>query len=975
MTTPKGQSKQSSSSNKPADHGEYQQVHDYSPMGVLGMDAAGIITYANVAALLYLDLGKQDVLGRYLFDIYQDTTNDRINESKLLKQEEITDREFTVKASPEKERWALVSSKVYKDKNGKVETYLFIRDISALKKKEKLFSYLNKAAEELAKARDTQSALDQISRFIVPKFANWFSIDLLKEDRMELLLLKHEDPEKIKWAYEYRSHYPTDLNSNTGTALVLKTGKPSFVPVITDEMVEAAVTDPVQRKAILDIGLQSVITVAMSNKDRNTGVVSFISSTPGRYFDETDLDFAQNFASLIGLALDNTRLNEEAANELILRKQSEEQFRFLLDAIPHKMWTSAPDGRATFYNKGWYDYTGINDFEKLREQIWNLIHPDDLASAAEQWPVAVKTGISMDMEHRFRRKDGEYRWHLSRFSAHKDENGQIILWVGTSTDIHEQKLADLELSAANEELTSANEELAAVNEELASTNEELAAVNEELATTNEELNSSEEELQTTVNELVLAKEQVEASEQLFRSIAVNIPKSLIIVIGKDHRFITVEGDLMVKMGFDSKNYTGKHPAEVGPPERYYATRELYDRVLAGEQFNEQRTGATGEIFSVDFVPLKNDKGEVYAGLIIALEITEIKQAEEKSAKLAAIVESSDDAIIGKTLEGIVTSWNNAAERMFGYNGSEMIGQSILKLIPEERHHEEPHILGQLRNGIRLEHFETQRMTKDKKMLDVSLTVSPIKDSRGNIIGISKIARDITERKRDELRKSDFIGMVSHELKTPLTSLTALIQVANSKLKNSEDTFLSGALAKANIQVKKMSAMINGFLNISRLESGKILIEKQIFDLTELIVEIIDETELTVSTHEFRFEQKRPIIVNTDRDKIGSVITNLLTNAVKYSPKGKVVEIKCEVLKNEIQVSIHDNGIGIRAEDQEKLFDRYYRVETTNTQHISGFGIGLYLSAEIIQRHDGKIWVKSEPGKGSTFYFSLPTAGK
>src|SRR6185437_5514248 len=184
---------------------------------------------------------------------------------------------------------------------------------------------------------------------------------------------------------------------------------------------------------------------------------------------------------------------------------------------------------------------------------------------------------------------------------------------------HEQKLAGLELAAVNEELRSANEELASLNEELASTNEELASVNEELATTNEELNTSEEELQIMVSELMAAKEQVERSEQLFKSIAVNIPKSLVIVIGKDHRFITVEGELMAKMGFDGKDYAGKHPAEVASPERYEATKHLYERVLAGEQFNEKQKTVTGEDFSVDFVPLKNEQGEVYAGLIIALD--------------------------------------------------------------------------------------------------------------------------------------------------------------------------------------------------------------------------------------------------------------------------------------------------------------------------------------------------------------------
>ncbi|MDB5060630.1 MAG: yycG 6 [Mucilaginibacter sp.] len=474
-----------------------------------------------------------------------------------------------------------------------------------------------------------------------------------------------------------------------------------------------------------------------------------------------------------------------------------------------------------------------------------------------------------------------------------------------------------------------------------------------------------------ITENKLAQEALARSEKLFKSIALNIPKSLVIVIDKEHRYVTIEGDIMAKMGYDSKDYAGKHPTEVAPPERYEASRHLYERVMAGEKFSVERKSATDEYYMVHFVPLKNEHDEVYAGLIIALDITDIKEAEEKSAKLAAIIESSDDAIISKTLGSVITSWNDSAERIFGYAADEIIGETIYKLIPEDRQEEEPNILSRLKTGERVEHFETKRITKYGQLIDVSITVSPVKDKQGNIIGLSKIARDITERKKDDIRKNDFIGMVSHELKTPLTSLNAIIQVANAKLKNSEDAFLSGAMNKANIQVKRMSGMINGFLNISRLESGKILIEKSRFDMEKMILEVIDEVKLTVSTHTINFTPGNLIEVYADPDKIGSVISNLISNAIKYSPRGKSVEIKCELANGRVIVSVRDEGIGIKPQDAEKIFDRYYRVESNHTQHISGFGIGLYLSAEIIKRHDGEIWVESEDGIGSTFYFSLP----
>jgi len=352
-------------------------------------------------------------------------------------------------------------------------------------------------------------------------------------------------------------------------------------------------------------------------------------------------------------------------------------------------------------------------------------------------------------------------------------------------------------------------------------------------------------------------------------------------------------------------------------------------------------------------------------------VDELRQSDERSAKLVAIVESSDDAIIGKDLEGIVTSWNRGAEQIFGYTQADMVGQPILKLIPEDLQHEEPVILGKLRNGEKIDHYETIRRTSDNRLIHVSLTISPIRDKEGRVTGVSKIARDITEQKQDEQRKNDFIGMASHELKTPLTSLTALVQMLELKLKQNNDPFVPQALKKANMQTKKMISLINGFLNISRLESGKLEIVKTSFDLVELIGEQLEEIRLTVSSHTFDFTPGTGIQVSADREKIGSVISNLLSNAVKYSPKGKRVAIDCQAGQDVVKVRVADEGMGIGTQDLSRIFDRYYRSASEHTRQISGFGVGLYLSAEIIQRHDGRIWAESEKGVGSTFYFTLP----
>ncbi len=234
--------------------------------------------------------------------------------------------------------------------------------------------------------------------------------------------------------------------------------------------------------------------------------------------------------------------------------------------------------------------------------------------------------------------------------------------------------------------------------------------------------------------------------------------------------------------------------------------------------------------------------------------------------------------------------------------------------------------------------------------------------------------DITENKRDEVRKNDFIAMASHELKTPLTSLKAYVQLLEAKLAGAKDPFIKTALLKAGNQINKMTGLIHSFLDLSKLEPGKLQLKRTVFDINKLIEESITDSRVITSTHALRFEPKGVINVNADREKIAQVISNFISNAIKYSPKGSSVTLKAEVADGDrVHISVTDEGIGIKPKDQEKIFQRFYRVDDDDKKHISGFGIGLYLSSEIIQRHKGNIWVKSTVGKGSSFYFSVPLA--
>jgi len=260
---------------------------------------------------------------------------------------------------------------------------------------------------------------------------------------------------------------------------------------------------------------------------------------------------------------------------------------------------------------------------------------------------------------------------------------------------------------------------------------------------------------------------------------------------------------------------------------------------------------------------------------------------------------------------------------------------------------------------------------DKRLRWVKVMGAVTDDHSIQLSYLSGVIMDITEQKEEQLRRSKFIGIVSHELRTPLTTLKAYVQMLHSWAKKQKDGFSINTLSKVERQVKKMTSMINGFLHLSEADSGNIQLNLQDFNLNDLINTVIEETTLISPDHPITFEPCETLTIHADQDKIDQVLINLLTNAVKYSANAAPVIISCKLIKNNVRVSIKDHGIGIKQSDIGKLFNRNFRVKTDKTKNIPGFGFGLYLCAEIIKKHNGKLWVESEEGKGSTFYFTLP----
>lgn len=607
-------------------------------------------------------------------------------------------------------------------------------------------------------------------------------------------------------------------------------------------------------------------------------------------------------------------------------------------------------------------------------------------------------------------------------------------------------------------------------------------------------------------------------------------------------------------GYTKKEALGKPITMLIPQDRLSEETHIISNIKQGKRIDHIETiridKSGKEIpISVTVSPLKDASGKIIGASKVARDIRDKLQVQEKQAMLSAIVESSDDAIISKDLNGIIMSWNRGAQEIFGYSEEEVLGKSITILIPEERLQEEDVILNRIVNGKKIDHFETIRKHKSGKEISVSITVSPIKDSRGKIVGASKVARDISaqvesqvameryvknletlntvgnsiaeklnvkeilqrvidatteitgaaygtcfyknsEEKEGGLRffttskksacpqekkkifpddifdasfapdravrvneinghhnrlkkgfpfgirkdnsplksymvvpiisksgdiigglqfghhkanafseehelmvmnvaaqaavslensklfeqvkslsakKDEFIALASHELKTPLTTIKGYLQVL-SKLK--QESMPQHFLNKSLNQVDKLNTLVEDLLNMSRIEAGQLNFNLEVFDLKEMLRDLIDTFTYSSQTHKVIKELgNSEAIIEGDKQRIEQVVLNLLTNAIKYSPAADAVYVSLEVTENNVTVKVRDEGIGLTTDQQKQLFTRFYRAE--NTSGISGLGLGLYLTKQIIDRHLGSIIVSSEYGKGSEFSFTLP----
>ena len=368
-----------------------------------------------------------------------------------------------------------------------------------------------------------------------------------------------------------------------------------------------------------------------------------------------------------------------------------------------------------------------------------------------------------------------------------------------------------------------------------------------------------------------------------------------------------------------------------------------------------------------------------------------KTAPPGDALLAAIVESSDDAIISKSLDGVIQSWNAGAERIFGYSAGEAVGRHITIIIPPERIAEENEIIATLKAGRRVDHFETERLRKDGGRIQVSLTISPVKDEAGNIIGASKIARDITERKHleDELRtlaadlseasrrKDEFLAMLSHELRNPLAPMTNAVQVL--RLRSDDSQAVRSASATLERQVRQLTRLVDDLLDMSRITRGKIELRRERTELAPVIHQAVEANRALYKSMNHELTLKLPplsVCLDADPARLAQVVGNLLNNASKFTDKGGHISLTAGVEDGQAVLRVKDDGIGISPENLPALFEMFTQVDTSLERSRDGLGIGLTLVKTLVEMHGGAVEARSAgTGRGSEFIVRLPVASE
>ncbi|MGQ0597507.1 response regulator [Aquabacterium sp.] len=502
-----------------------------------------------------------------------------------------------------------------------------------------------------------------------------------------------------------------------------------------------------------------------------------------------------------------------------------------------------------------------------------------------------------------------------------------------------------------------------------------------------------------ITERKQAEDALRASEEKYRSLIQKL-QTAVVVHTADTRIVTCNSAAQLLLGLSEDHLLGKTSADpdwhffredgtVMPVDEYPVNRVLATgRAVKSLMVGVRRLGKSDDVWVVaNANPVFGSDGAIDEIIVTFIDVTERLRDQEKIRHLASIVESSDDAIIGKTLDETVISWNRGAERIYGYTSTEMVGRSLSVLVPDDKHDEFVDIMERVKRGEAVEHLETTRLRKGTQRINVALTISPMKDASGRVVGASTIARDITERRQSEAErearrvaeaasqaKSEFLANMSHEIRTPMNAILGMSYLA---LRSGLNPQQYNYVQKVHRSAESLLAIINDILDFSKVESGHLDLEHISFELGDVMDSLA--TLLGMKAEEkglelvFDLPTGLPSALMGDPTRLGQVLINLGNNAVKFTERGEIV-VSVSVLSRDscsvrLRFEVRDTGIGMTPEEQKRLFKPFSQADASTSRRYGGTGLGLAICRHLVRMMDGEIGVESIPGHGSRFHFS------
>ncbi len=540
----------------------------------------------------------------------------------------------------------------------------------------------------------------------------------------------------------------------------------------------------------------------------------------------------------------------------------------------------------------------------------------------------------------------------------EEELARLKVQLNASGEQHEFQAE--ELKASNEELQAMNEELRSASEELETSKEELQSINEELLTVNQELKIKIEETSLSSNNL----------QNLINSAGIGT-----VFLDRSFRVVLFTPAARSIFNLIPGDY-GRPLSDITHKLDYNELQQDVERVLDDLSITEREVKTKdGRIFLMRVLPYRTTEDHINGLVITFVDITKLKTAEEalriSEERLRVTVDTATDyAIINLNKEGLIEGWNGGAQRIFEYKPEEIIGKpGAIIFTPEDRAADVPEKEMKTAREEGRAPDERWHIRSDGSRFYLSGVMRPIYNPE--LTGYVKVARDMTEQKLLEQQKDDFIGIASHELKTPITSIKAYTEMLREMYGEANEGKGAEMLIKLDEQVDRLIELMRSLLNTTVLSAGRILLSTERFNISELINQQVSDLKPTIKNHVIKLVLEEDLFVTADKRRIGEVITNLVSNAIKYSPNGRDIIITSKKINTEVEVCIKDYGIGVPEDMKDKIFERFFRVPTTQIDTFPGLGLGLYISATIVQMHKGKIWVNSKLNKGALFCFTLP----